>query len=93
MIAGTICSGLIFTAIGATIFAFIYPDQDLTSPARYIADITNTLIGLLAGFLAGTTTTFIFRRSEVGGDEDGDYQYKGQNTEGEDEPENKQGQK
>jgi hypothetical protein len=92
MIAGTICSGLAFTGLASVVFAFVNPDQDLAAPARYIADITNTLIGLLAGFLAGTTTTFIFRRSEVGGEDDGHYQYEGQQTESEEEPQHDQGQ-
>lgn len=56
MIASTICVGLAFTALGATIFAFVNPGVDLAGPSRYIADITNTLIGLLAGFLAGTSS-------------------------------------
>jgi hypothetical protein len=62
MIAGTICAGLVFTGMAATVFAFIHPDADLGGPARYIADITNTLIGLMAGFLAGSTDKLLRRR-------------------------------
>lgn len=55
MIAGTICGGLIATGIVTTIFVFLNPGFDVTGPARFVADIVNTLIGLLAGFLAGRT--------------------------------------
>lgn len=59
MITGTICAGLILTGATATLFVFIHPDANLDGPARYIADITNTLIGLLAGFLAGRTDSLL----------------------------------
>jgi len=59
IIASTICSVVLFTSLSTTIFAFVNPGADVDAPARLIADVTNTLIGLLAGFLAGTTTSRI----------------------------------
>lgn len=55
MISGTICFGLVATGAIAAVFAFVHPDADLSGPSRFIADVVNTLIGLLAGFLAGRT--------------------------------------
>jgi hypothetical protein len=54
MIAATICTYILVTMIVLFILA-IFTDRDLSGPARNIADIINTLIGLLAGFLAGKT--------------------------------------
>jgi hypothetical protein len=56
MIAGTVCGGLVATGVVGAVFAFAHPEANLEGPARYIADVTNTLIGLLAGFLAGAST-------------------------------------
>lgn len=53
LVAGTIC----FVVVGGTsaIIAveLLYPDQDTTGATRAVSGIVNTLIGLLAGFLAG----------------------------------------
>ena len=55
MIAGTVCFAVLAT--GAVIFlAEVFkPNVDTSAPARQVADVINTLIGLLAGFLAGRT--------------------------------------
>lgn len=55
MIAGTICGGLIATGAVTAVFIFVNPTADVSGPARLIADVVNTLIGLLAGFMAGRT--------------------------------------
>ena len=55
LIAGTICFSVVAT--GATI-AFIEirdPDVDTSTAASILGDYLNTLIGLLAGFIAGRT--------------------------------------
>jgi hypothetical protein len=59
IIASTICGVVIFSAAGSFIFKLMYPDQDINKTFVLIADILNTLVGLLAGYLAG--------RAEVGG--------------------------
>jgi fructose-specific phosphotransferase system IIC component len=55
MIAGTICFGIIATGAITAVFVFLHPGADVSGPSRLIADVVNTLIGLLAGFLAGRT--------------------------------------
>jgi len=59
IIALTICGYIALTATVILILA-LFTDRDLSDPARNIADIINTLIGLLAGYLAGRTDT-VFR--------------------------------
>jgi hypothetical protein len=53
-IAATICTYVLVSIVISVIFLFINPESATLSDAvRNIADIINTLIGLLAGFLAG----------------------------------------
>ena len=55
IIACTIC-GSVFAAGGMLAFlAWQQPDRDVSQGFATIADVINTLIGLLAGFLAGRT--------------------------------------
>ena len=58
MVAATICGTVVLTATGSFVFKLLHPESDLNKTFVLIADILNTLIGLLAGFLAG--------RAEVG---------------------------
>lgn len=54
MVAGTVCAYVIVLGSVLALLAF-FTDRDLSNAARNISDIVNTLIGLLAGFLAGRT--------------------------------------
>jgi len=56
LIALTICFSVIATGGVTVVYLFLNPGQNVDGPARLIADVLNTLIGLLAGFLAGSTT-------------------------------------
>ena len=53
LVAGTICGVVVFASIGSFVFKIIHPEQDINKTFVLVADILNTLIGLLAGFLAG----------------------------------------
>lgn len=55
MIATTVCSSVFVGGAALVVLAVARPDLDTSSFARNIADLLNTLIGLLAGFLAGRT--------------------------------------
>jgi hypothetical protein len=55
MIATTVCSSVFVGGAALVILAIVRPDLDTERFARNIADLLNTLIGLLAGFLAGRT--------------------------------------
>lgn len=55
LIAGTICGGVAVGGVGIIIFMFLNPTSEPLAATRLIAGVMNTLIGLLAGFLAGAT--------------------------------------
>jgi hypothetical protein len=55
MIAGTICGAVVVGGAAIIILAFLNPDADFGPGARAIADLLSTMVGLLAGFLAGRT--------------------------------------
>lgn len=55
MIAGTVCFAVLATGAAIVITRIFSPDTDTSQAARQVADVINTLIGLLAGFLAGRT--------------------------------------
>jgi hypothetical protein len=59
MIAGTVCVVVVGLATALIIVAFTRPEQDTAGAASAVGDVVNTLIGLLAGFLAGRTDTLI----------------------------------
>lgn len=53
IVAGTICATVLFSVFGAFVFKMIHPEYDLNKTYLLVADILNTMIGLLAGFIAG----------------------------------------
>jgi hypothetical protein len=55
LLAGTICLSVL--AAGATIAVLQIQGDDTSRAAGLLSDVVNTLIGLLAGFLAGRTET------------------------------------
>jgi len=62
MIAGTICICVIGALAAIAASELIDPDTDTSGAANAVADVINTLIGLLAGFLAGRTELQKVRR-------------------------------
>lgn len=64
MVAVTICSGVGVAGIAAIVFVFLNPASDISNIYRLIASVVNTLIGLLAGFLAGSTTVNTHRKED-----------------------------
>jgi hypothetical protein len=61
MVAITVC-GYVFISIIVTLLLAFFTDRDVTAAARNITDIINTLIGLLAGYLAGRTDSALMKR-------------------------------
>lgn len=65
LVAGTVCGYVVVN--GAVIIYLVLKGEtgsQLTEAARNITDIINTLIGLLAGFLAGKTDVLVRRDKE-----------------------------
>ena len=56
LVALTICGAIVFGGTALIILVFIHPKMDAGPGARTIADLLTTMVGLLAGFLAGRTT-------------------------------------
>ena len=57
MVAFTICSSVVVGGGWIIAVEVIHPENDTTRGLVLVSDIINTLIGLLAGFLAGRTET------------------------------------
>lgn len=55
MVAVTLCAGVFSIGLATILFAFLNPSTDVSSSFRFVANILNTMIGLLAGYLAGRT--------------------------------------
>ena len=67
LIAGTVCFAVTAAGAGLFIVTVVHPDRDTTSGFHAISDVINTLIGLLAGFLAGRTDANLTREARRGG--------------------------
>jgi hypothetical protein len=65
----TVCTYVLGTGILVVLLAF-FTDRDVSAAARNIADVINTMIGLLAGFLAGRTDVTIAKTKKTGERED-----------------------
>lgn len=53
LIAFTVCGYIVVISAVLIVNVIVNPNAEETGAARNIADIINTLIGLLAGYLAG----------------------------------------
>ena len=56
MIAGTLCGAVVIGSLSIIAIAMFRPEYDYNGGARTIADLLTTMVGLLAGYLAGRTT-------------------------------------
>lgn len=76
LIAFTIVTVLVGVTASTVTYVFLNPGQMVEGPARLIADMMNTLIGLLAGFMVGRTRTVVTRDGktlEAGSDNETEY--------------------
>ena len=64
LIAGTVCFTVLSSGATIVIIELVHPSTDTTDGLRTITGIINTLIGLLAGFLAGKTGSTIAQDEE-----------------------------
>jgi hypothetical protein len=55
LIALTICTVILFTVVAVAVIEIIDPATDTDSVVAILSDVINTLIGVMAGFLAGRT--------------------------------------
>ena len=64
MVAGTVCFAVLAAGAGVAAVEIAHPEVDTTSAQNSIGDVINTLIGLLAGFLAGRTQVQVERTKQ-----------------------------
>jgi hypothetical protein len=55
LVAGTVCFTVLATGAAIFLVELVHPESDTSQVVGILSDIVNTLIGLLAGFLAGRT--------------------------------------
>lgn len=67
LIAVTICGGIILGIIGVVAVELTHPNTDLGKLGGNLNDVISTLVGLMAGWLAGRTERARVRRKN--GDE------------------------
>ena len=53
MITATVCFGILASGAIIAAIAFFHPETDVSNWISRISGLLNTLVGLLAGFLAG----------------------------------------
>jgi hypothetical protein len=54
-IAATVCFAVLVTGMAILVVRIVRPEQDVSTAVAFVSDTLNTLIGLMAGFLAGRT--------------------------------------
>jgi hypothetical protein len=67
MVAATVCIAILSSGAVIVIVEITNPETDTESGLRTITGIINTLIGLLAGFLAGKTGSTLEDHRHGGG--------------------------
>jgi hypothetical protein len=55
MISSTLCLAILIALISVGMVALVHPEIDTSQAANAISGVLSTLVGLLAGFLAGRT--------------------------------------
>lgn len=63
-ITATVCLAVLAAGLALFIVTLRLPDRDTTQGFHAISDVVNTLIGLLAGFLAGRTDARLMQDRE-----------------------------
>lgn len=67
LVAGTVCATVLGIAVIVFFVEIFKPETDTAALARSITGVLNTLIGLLAGFLAGRTSNALNGRNGKNG--------------------------
>jgi Zn-dependent protease with chaperone function len=64
MVAGTICVAILISIISIGMIEVVHPETDTNEAAIALGAVLNTLVGLLAGYLAGRTQRVRERRAD-----------------------------
>ena len=55
MVAGTVCFSVLASGLIIAVVSLIHPETDVSNWIARVSGTMNTMVGLLAGFLAGRT--------------------------------------
>jgi Na+/phosphate symporter len=55
MVAGTVCTVIVLSAIAVVVVVLARPDADVSHLTGALASVDTTLVGIIAGYLAGRT--------------------------------------
>ena len=55
IVAGTIAAAVLLSVLAVGVSEIVHPDADTSHAAAALSGVISTLVGLLAGFLAGRT--------------------------------------
>lgn len=69
LLATTVCVAIIVGEVGIIVIEAASPDTDTSAASGTIGDIINTLVGMIAGYLAGRTEVARLRRRREGDEE------------------------
>jgi hypothetical protein len=69
MLATTVCVAIIVGEVGIIVIEAVSPETDTSVAGGTIGDIINTLVGMIAGYLAGRTEVARIRRKREEDDE------------------------
>jgi len=64
MVTATVCISIMASGVTIVIVEIVKPQSDTTDGLQSITGIINTLIGLIAGFLAGKTGSTLADKKE-----------------------------
>ena len=64
LLACLVVAVVLISTIGLFVVELVNPEQDTSSAGAVIANIVNTLVGLVAGYLAGRTERVRNKRDE-----------------------------
>lgn len=64
MLAVTVCVAIIVGEVGIVVVQLVDKDADTSSAGGTIGQIINTLVGMVAGYLAGRTEVARIRRKQ-----------------------------
>lgn len=64
LITTTVCFGVLASGLIISIVAIVSPEKDTTVWITRVTGIMNTMLGLLAGFLAGRTDVYAQKQPE-----------------------------
>jgi len=65
LVGGTVCFVIVGLMLSLIISEIARPEHDTSAAASAIGDVINTMVGLLAGFLAGRSEAAVRRQNDV----------------------------